>query len=53
LIALGRTGGIKKTRVMSIVEQVKYAVRQWERFATEAGVDGSTRQRIARAHRDL
>lgn len=53
LIALGRTGGIKKTRVMSVVEQVKSAVQQWDRFAAEAGVDESTVQRIARAQRDL
>lgn len=53
LLALARSGGIKRTRALAIVEAVDAAVGNWRGFAEDAGVDERTAERIERAHRRL
>jgi serine/threonine-protein kinase HipA len=51
LIALGESGGIKRTRALGIVEEVDAAVARWPEFAAEAGVAEATIAEIGKAHR--
>jgi serine/threonine-protein kinase HipA len=53
LIALGRAGGLKRARAVSIVDEVRVAVSGWRSFADRAGIDEQTVRRIENAHRRL
>jgi serine/threonine-protein kinase HipA len=53
LIALGKTGGLKRAKSMQNIEEVDAAVADWPEFAGEAGVDAWTTSRISTAHRRL
>jgi serine/threonine-protein kinase HipA len=51
LLSLARSGGIKRGRATSIIEQVDSSVRKWPDFAERAGVDADTLRKIGAAHR--
>ena len=53
LIALARTGDIKRARALDIVESVTAAVERWPEFAATAGVDDGTTDAIWRMQRQL
>ena len=45
------SSGLKKTVATGVVDQVISTVAMWPRFATEAGVEEESLQRIGKAHR--
>lgn len=47
LAACAATASINASRAREIVEQVRHSVRQWPRFADEAGVNASWRDQVA------
>jgi serine/threonine-protein kinase HipA len=53
LVALARSGDIKRAKAVAILEEVDAAVARWRSFAAEAGVDEETATKIERAHRRL
>lgn len=53
LIALARTGGIKRGRAAAIIEQVHDAVKKWPGFAETAGVNPVTADKIKSTHRKI
>lgn len=48
--ALGRRHGLSNRVIDSVVEEVRAAVADWERFATEAGVTSRSRGEVLAAH---
>lgn len=53
LLALARTGGIKKARAAAIVGEVTAATEQWTPIAQDVGIDSDTVARIHATHRRL
>jgi serine/threonine-protein kinase HipA len=53
LVALARSGDIKRTKAIAILEEVDAAVGRWRSFAADAGVDEETAEKIGRAQRRL
>lgn len=53
LIALGLSGGLKRARAVSIIEDVDAAVGKWRSFAGQAGVGTDNMRKIENAHRRL
>jgi serine/threonine-protein kinase HipA len=53
LLALARTGDIKRRKALAIVAEVDAVIAEWPVHAAEAGVPESMATRIARAHRRL
>jgi serine/threonine-protein kinase HipA len=53
LIVLGRSGGLKRTRARTIVEEVDVSVGRWRFFAEQVELDAATARRIESAHRRL
>lgn len=53
LLALGKSAAIKPARARDIIDDVDRSVRTWKQFAETAGVDGTTADRIAAAHRPM
>jgi len=53
LLALAKTGGIKRKRALGIIEAVDAAIDRWPAYAEEAGVGEKRIAAIARAHRRL
>lgn len=51
LEAVGRTAQLKRGRALTIADEVIPAVRDWPRFAAEAGVPETTWSEIQRSHR--
>lgn len=51
LLELANTASIKKSKAKSLISVVRDAVADWARYASRAGIDGSTAKRIAKAHR--
>ena len=51
LIAAGRTAQLKRGRAEAIAEEVIIAVRDWPRFAAEAGVPEARWSEIQASHR--
>ena len=51
LLRLGEAAEQSPSRARAIIEQVSSAVSRWPDFATDAGVDPETADRIRRAHR--
>ncbi len=51
LRAAGRSASLKRGRAVAILREVTDAVRDWPRFAADAGVAGAQADRIARTHR--
>jgi len=50
-VACAKTASLKRGRAQAILEEVREAVRQWPRFAKQAGVSALRTQQIASAHR--
>jgi serine/threonine-protein kinase HipA len=53
LVALARSGDIKRTKAIAILEEVDAAVGRWRSFAADAGVDDATAEKVGRAQRRL
>jgi serine/threonine-protein kinase HipA len=53
LVALARSGDIKRTKAIAILEEVDAAVARWRSFAADAAVDDETAEKIGRAQRRL
>ena len=51
LLALANAASIKKSKAKSLISSVRDAVADWARYASCAGIDGSTSRRIAKTHR--
>jgi serine/threonine-protein kinase HipA len=53
LVALARSGDIKRAKAIGIIEEVDEAVGRWGSFAAQAGVADATADKIAKAQRRL
>ena len=53
LVALARSGDIKRAKAIAILEEVDAAVGRWRSFAAEAGVSDDTAEKIEHAQRRL
>ena len=51
LLAFAKSSGLKNALARRIIAEIVSVVRQWPKFANEAGVDKNTIQRIGQTHR--
>ena len=51
LIAFAQAAGLKKTKAMTLLKEVADSVKNWRRYAAEAGVSTHDKNRIEKAFR--
>ncbi len=52
-VACGKSVSLRRSGAEELLDHVRGAVREWPRFAEQAGVDGDTAARIGAVHRQL